>query len=263
MTTREYSSISVETTLASGISSTQNTMTVATGTGSALLGGVVLNPAGTDQFTVAIDPDTQNEEIVFITNVSGDTFTMTRGGAGSSNISHSGGATVRHVLTSDDLIFFNNGVMNSLSASGINSKGDMIAGTGIQTTGVLPVGTDGKILVTDSTQTTGLKWQDNYDTTLVVEDVATTTYTLTLADVGKLKTFSSSSAVTVTIPPDVFTSGKQINLAQVGTGQITFVGGAGVTIKSSLGAKLRTNGSAATLISLGSNQFLLSGDTQA
>ena len=40
--TRLYSSISVETTLAAPISSGDTTMTVSSGTGSALLGGVTL-----------------------------------------------------------------------------------------------------------------------------------------------------------------------------------------------------------------------------
>lgn len=261
--TREYSSVSVETTLASGISSAQTTMTVATGTGAALLGGVVLNPNGSDQFTVALDPDTQNEEIVFITNVSGDTFTITRGCAGSSAISHSGGATVRHVLTSDDLIYFNTGVQNALSDTNINSKGDMLVGIGIQEMGVLTAGSNGQILSVDSTQTTGLKWIKNPASTLVVEEVTAVTYTLQAGDIGKLKLFTNTAAVTVTIPADTFTSGNQINVSQTGAGQVTLVGASGVTIKSSLGPKLRTNGSAATLICLTPTSFLLSGDTQA
>ena len=116
--TRQYSSISVETTLASSISSTATSMTVATGTGSTLLGGVTLAAGNVDQFTVAIDPDTINEEIVFITAVSSDTFTIVRARAGTSGISHTGGATVRHVLTSDDLNYFNNGVDNAVTLTG-------------------------------------------------------------------------------------------------------------------------------------------------
>ena len=42
MANRKFSSISVETTLASGINSSTTTATVATGTASALLGGVTL-----------------------------------------------------------------------------------------------------------------------------------------------------------------------------------------------------------------------------
>lgn len=109
--TRKFSSISVETTLAAQISSSVTTMTVATGTGSALLGGVTLAPGNVDQFTVALDPDTQNEEIVFITaNPATDTFTIVRGGAGTSQVTHSAGATVKHVLTSDDLNAFEAGL---------------------------------------------------------------------------------------------------------------------------------------------------------
>jgi hypothetical protein len=93
-------------------------MTVAAGTGSTLLGGVTLAPANVDQFTVAIDPDTQNEEIVFITAVSTDTFTIVRGRASTGNITHTGGATVRHVLTSDDLTFYTTGVDNAVTLTG-------------------------------------------------------------------------------------------------------------------------------------------------
>lgn len=111
---RKFSSISVETTLASGISNSATSMTVATGTGSTLLGGVTLAAGNADQFTVALDPDTQNEEIVFITAVSSDTFTIVRGRAGTSAISHSGGAAVKHVLTSDDLNAFQAGLNETL-----------------------------------------------------------------------------------------------------------------------------------------------------
>lgn len=109
MATRLFSSISVETTLASSINSSVTSMTVATGTATTLLGGVTL--VANSQFTVAIDPDTANEEIVFITaGPTGDTFTISRGEAGTSNIAHSTGATVKHVLTSDDLNAFEAGL---------------------------------------------------------------------------------------------------------------------------------------------------------
>ena len=108
--TRKFSSTSIETTLASGINSSVTSMTVASGTGSALLGGVTLAAGNVDQFTVALDPDTTSEEIVFITAVSSDTFTIVRGRAGTTAVSHSAGATVKHVLTSDDLNAFEAGL---------------------------------------------------------------------------------------------------------------------------------------------------------
>jgi hypothetical protein len=110
--TREYSSISVETTLNSGINTTATTMVLpSVGAVTALLGGVSLAPSNVDIFTVAIDVDTVNEEIVYVTGVSGDTLTISRGQAGTgtpgvSGIAHSAGASIKHVLTSSDLIFF-------------------------------------------------------------------------------------------------------------------------------------------------------------
>jgi hypothetical protein len=112
--TRKYSSISVQTTLASGISNSATTMTVATGAGAALLGGVTLASGNIDTFSVAIDPDTQNEEIVFITANSSDSFTIVRGQSGSSAISHSGGATVKHVFVSEALNAFEAGLNETI-----------------------------------------------------------------------------------------------------------------------------------------------------
>jgi hypothetical protein len=112
--TRKYSSISVQTTLASGISNSASSMTVATGTGAALLGGVTLAAGNIDTFSVAIDPDTINEEIVFITANSSDTFTILRGQSGTSAISHSGGATVKHVFVSEALNAFEAGLNETI-----------------------------------------------------------------------------------------------------------------------------------------------------
>ena len=133
--TRKYSSISVQTTLASGISNSAATMTVATGTGAALLGGVTLAAGNIDTFSVAIDPDTQNEEIVFITANSSDTFTILRGQSGTSAISHTGGAAVKHVLVSEGLNAFE---------AGLNETIPLNAQTG--TTYTLAVGDAGQLV---------------------------------------------------------------------------------------------------------------------
>lgn len=104
MTVRKYSTISLETTLASSINSAVTTATVATGTGTTLLGGISLT-AG-DIFICAIDPDTSSEEIVYVTARSGDILTITRGQAGTSAIAHATGATIQHVFTGEDAQHF-------------------------------------------------------------------------------------------------------------------------------------------------------------
>lgn len=166
--TRKFSSVSVQTTLASGISNTATSMTLATGTAAALMGGVTLAAGNVDQFTVAIDHDTISEEIVFVTGVSGDTLTIVRARAGTSGITHSGGASVKHVLTSDDLDYFTTTatiVGTAINASTFTNKGDIITATGAGAVTRLGVGTNNFVLTADSTQATGIKWAAGGDVT--------------------------------------------------------------------------------------------------
>jgi hypothetical protein len=210
--TRKYSSISVETTLASGISNSAASMTVAAGTGAALLGGVTLSAGNIDTFSVALDPDTINEEIVFITANSSDTFTIVRGQSGTSAISHSGGATVKHVFVSEALNAFE---------AGLNE-------------------------------------------TIPLNNQTGTTYTLAESDAGQLITLTNAAAITLTVPTNAtvpFANGTQITISQNGAGQVTVAGAVGVTIVASDSAtKLRAQYSAATLVKLNTNSWILIGD---
>jgi len=179
--TRRYSSISIATTLAAPITDTQTTLTVVTGTGATLLGGQTLRPAVDgvypDQFTLAIDPDTNKEEIVFAVQLSSDTFTIVRGRAGSSAIAHSSGATVKHVLTSNDLDYFRNGTETAdaaISKTIVDSKGDLVVGTASDTVSRLAVGTNGQVLKADSTTATGLAWGTDLGKILQVVEGTTT-----------------------------------------------------------------------------------------
>ena len=93
-----------------------------------------------------------------------------------------------------------------------------------------------------------------------------TTYTLALSDAQKLVTLTNASAITLTVPTNssvAFTIGDQVNIVQLGAGQVT-VGGAGVTLRSQ-GSKLKLNGiySAATLIKIDTNEWVLVGNTAA
>jgi hypothetical protein len=152
---RKYSSISVATTLNGTISSSTTTIQVAAGTASLLLGGVSLTVGNVDQFAIAIDPDTSSEEICFVTAVSGDILTVVRGRASSTAITHTTGATIQHVLTGEDLDYF-----NSLSPTAyVTAKGDLLAGTASGAIARVAVGTNNQALVADSTAATGVSYK--------------------------------------------------------------------------------------------------------
>lgn len=265
--TRKYSTTSVATTLAASINTTATSMTVAAGTGTALMGGVTLAAGNVDSFAVALDVDTQNEEIVWITQVSTDTFTISRGQAGTgtagvSGIAHTAGASVKHVFTGDDATFFTAGVATADAAipkALVTAKGDIVGATASGVPDNLAVGTNGQYLVADSTTSMGIKWATLGTPALVLNAQTGTTYTLVAADVNKLVTLSNAAAITVTIPNGVFTTGQEINLQQIGAGQVT-IQGDGTTTFTGTGTKLRAQYSAATLVCTASNTFTLIGD---
>ena len=90
------------------------------------------------------------------------------------------------------------------------------------------------------------------------------TYTLIAANLNQLVTLNNASAITLTVPPSVFSAGDVINIAQIGAGQVTLSQGAGVTINSTgataTAPKLRARYSAASIICTASNTFLVLGD---
>jgi hypothetical protein len=282
--TRQYSSISVETTLASSVNTTATTITVATGTATALMGGISLAAGNVDIFTVALDVDTVNEEIVFVTQVSGDTLTISRGQAGTgtagvSGLSHTAGASVKHVLTSSDLIFFRNNAspVASFGFSGSTSGTTTVQATAVAGTNTLTlpavsndtlVGKATTDTLTNKTLTSPIINSPTITTPtqrLTLNAQTGTTYTLVAADASyKLVTCSNAAAITVTVPPSIFTAGDVINLQQIGAGQVTFAQGAGVTITStgatSSAPKLRAQESACSIICTASNTFTVIGD---
>jgi hypothetical protein len=276
--TRQYSSISVETTLASSINTTATTITVATGTATALMGGITLAPANADIFTVALDIDTVNEEIVFVTAVSGDTLTISRGQAGTgtagvSGVAHTAGATIKHVLTSSDLIFFRNNAspVASFGFSGSTSGTTTVQATAIAGTNTLTLpATNNDTLVgkaTTDTLTNKTLTSPTITTPKITIDFnaqTTTSYSLVVSDQDKLVTLNNAAAITLTVPSGVFSAGQVINVQQIGAGQVTFAAAVGVTITStgatSAAPKLRAQFSACSVICTAANTFTVVGD---
>jgi hypothetical protein len=94
-----------------------------------------------------------------------------------------------------------------------------------------------------------------------------TTYTTVLADDGKLITCSNASAIALTIPPNssvAYGIGTQINIAQLGAGQVTITAGAGVTLNSA-GAKLKLSAqyAVATCVKTDTNTWFVVGNLSA
>ena len=125
-------------------------------------------------------------------------------------------------------------------------------------------GTSGQVLAKNSGTDLDFTWVEQDDTTLSFNAQTGTTYTLVIADLGKMVTLSNASAITLTVPPSVFSTGNIINIQQIGAGQVTLAQGAGVTITStgatSSAPKLRAQFSAASILCTGSNTFTVIGD---
>ena len=153
-------------------------------------------------------------------------------------------------------------ITNSM-ATAIDAKGDLIPGTGADAFSRLAVGANTFTLVADSGEATGLKYVSNQQIQAINAQTGVT-YTLVIGDLNDLVTLSNASAITLTVPPSVFSANDVINIAQIGAGQVTLSQGAGVTINSTgataTAPKLRARYSAASIICTASNTFLVVGD---
>ena len=94
-----------------------------------------------------------------------------------------------------------------------------------------------------------------------------TTYTAVLGDDGDLVTLDNASAITFTVPPNssvAFGIGTQINIMQLGAGQVTIAAGAGVTLRSA-GSKLKTNAqyAVATCCKIATDTWVVVGNLSA
>lgn len=148
-----------------------------------------------------------------------------------------------------------------IAATLLDAKGDLIVASANDTAAKVAVGANGTVLTADSSQTAGVAWADP---TLVVANRQTASYTLVLADSGKVVEMNVASGNNLTVPLNssvAFAVGTVIELWQYGAGQTTVVATGGVTIRSS-GGKLKLTGqySGASLRKVGTDEWSLIGD---
>jgi hypothetical protein len=176
--------------------------------------------------------------------------------------------TQKFAVAVDGTVTFSDGSTQTTAAvGGVTS---VSGGTGITATGTTAVSVAIDTLITadlTTAQTLTNKILTAPQINLGVNTQSGTTYTTVLADNGKLVTQTNASAITTTIPPNasvLYPIGAQINFVQLGAGQVTIQGGAGVTIVST-GAtasapKCRAQYSSATAIQVSADNWLVAGD---
>ena len=119
---RYYSSTAKQASLSSSISSVATTITL----------DLVTGFPTSYPYSLVIDPDTNKEEIVKVTASGGGTsLTVVRGDDNTTNVTHSAGATVRHVVSAQDFTDFSShlGSTASPTTTGVHGVSGTIVGT--------------------------------------------------------------------------------------------------------------------------------------
>lgn len=97
--------------------------------------------------------------------------------------------------------------------------------------------------------------------TLVTVNAQESDYTLGATDAGNAVEITSPSGTTVTVPSGVFPIGSIVEVAQIGSGQVTLVAGSGVTLQSADGLlKTRAQFSTISIRKRDTDTWLVVGD---
>lgn len=245
---RLFAGAAAQTTISGNITATSLTITIAAATGW---------PSGAEEFYAVIDPGQATEEKILCTRSSTTltcASTAKRGVDGTAAASHSNGATIYPCVTAADLDEANDLV------STLTSQGDLLTVDSGPDFKRLAVGASGTVLVSDGSDpswaqvdtanladgavetakinddaVTAAKLNDDVYSKELTLNAQTGSYTLVLADAGKIVTMNVASANTVTVPPNAsvaFPVGTNVTVIQTGAGQTTLTAGSGVTVNA-------------------------------
>jgi hypothetical protein len=162
------------------------------------------------------------------------------------------------------------------------AKGDLLSASADNTLSVLSVGTNGQVLAANSATASGLQWVTpdvtltnsvtftNKTLTAPIINLAInpqgSSYTLVLADNGKMVEMSTSSTLSIpTNAAQAFAVGAQITILQTTSGQVTIAAtDAGTTtVNGTPGLKLRAQWSSAVCIKRATDSWVVLGDLVA
>jgi hypothetical protein len=139
-------------------------------------------------------------------------------------------------------------------------------GTGATYTGTAPTAITGALWADSNynslTVYTGTRWASMTGT---VVQSKTANYTLALGDEGSILVMSGGTTNSITIPTNASVAlpiGSSVMIAQTSAIQ-TVISGAGVTLYATPGLKLRTQYSVATLLKVGTDAWVITGDLVA
>jgi hypothetical protein len=164
----------------------------------------------------------------------------------------------------------------------LNAKGNLLSASADNTLSVLSVGGNGTVLTANSATESGLDWATP-DVTLTNSATLTnktltapvinisinqqaSSYTLVLADNGKMVEMSTSSTLSIpTNAAQAFAVGAQITILQTTSGQVTIAAtdGGTTTVNGTPGLKLRAQWSSAVCIKRATDSWVVLGDLVA
>jgi hypothetical protein len=134
--------------------------------------------------------------------------------------------------------------------------------TGAASTVTGPTGATGASVTGPAGPTGATGPQGTWDTAQSIE-VKSDTYTLVLGDAGKLIRCTKGTSMSIIIPTnaaEAYSVGQRVDIMQYGVGQVTVSGDTGVTLRSTPTNKLRATYSSASIIKIGTDEWVLAGD---